>query len=237
MDKPKKEGILNYAFNRWQFNRPRYVGKLSEAIRACAPKNLDEWQEYYLKEVPKRHVPQNWHQMAENMEDHLREIGKKLYGKIREDLRREVESITEQDCIDYVKDVVLRRTFEGYMREKEVVHKQVQTYLHQKGLDFSVKPAPPEWEGRYNVDFYIPIKESENRRFLIGLQVKPISYSNFDRMKNWHEWMEQSHTKFEAEFTGKVFIIFSTSEQGKEKIVNEEILKQIEEEIGRLRQG
>ncbi len=25
-----KEWVLNIAFNRWQFNRPRYVGKLSE---------------------------------------------------------------------------------------------------------------------------------------------------------------------------------------------------------------
>ncbi len=37
-----KEWILNIAFNRWQFNRPRYVGKLSEAIRACAPRTVEE---------------------------------------------------------------------------------------------------------------------------------------------------------------------------------------------------
>ncbi len=34
-----KEWVLNFAFNRWQCNRPRYVGKLAEAIRACAPRS------------------------------------------------------------------------------------------------------------------------------------------------------------------------------------------------------
>jgi hypothetical protein len=32
-----KEWVLNIAFNRWQLNRPRYVGRVAEAIRACAP--------------------------------------------------------------------------------------------------------------------------------------------------------------------------------------------------------
>ncbi len=29
-----KEWVLNIAFNRWQLNRPRYVGKLSAHISA-----------------------------------------------------------------------------------------------------------------------------------------------------------------------------------------------------------
>ncbi|MCX7969059.1 MAG: MjaI family restriction endonuclease [Armatimonadetes bacterium] len=42
--KGAKEWVLNLALNRWQFNRPKYVGKLSEAIRECAPKSLEDWK-------------------------------------------------------------------------------------------------------------------------------------------------------------------------------------------------
>jgi hypothetical protein len=44
-----KEWVLNIAFNRWQFNRPRYVGRLSESIRACAPRTLEDWERYTLE--------------------------------------------------------------------------------------------------------------------------------------------------------------------------------------------
>jgi hypothetical protein len=44
----EKEWALNIAFNRWQFNRPRYVGRLSESIRACAPRTLEDWERYPL---------------------------------------------------------------------------------------------------------------------------------------------------------------------------------------------
>lgn len=89
-----KEWVLNIAFNRWQLNRPRYVGKLSEAIRACAPKTLEEWKAYYFAQVkPEGGL------LGETMEQHLVELGRRLYVKISEQLHAEVRSITEEDCI------------------------------------------------------------------------------------------------------------------------------------------
>ncbi len=234
MSKPKKEWILNLAFNRWQLNRPKYVGKLSEAIRACAPKNFEEWQKYYLEEVPKRHVPPNWVQMGETMKEHLEEIEKRLYVKISEQMRSEVESITEKECVSYVEDVVLRRTFEGYINEQRTVYEQVQEYLHSNGLSFPIESSPPEWEGKYNVDFYITIAESEKHKVFIGLQIKSISYDQFDIMKIWYEWMRSSHEQFTRKSQGKVFIIFSISKGKRKEIVNKEVLDEIIEEITRL---
>lgn len=46
-----KEWVLNAAFNRWQFNRPRYVGRLSESIRESSPRSLNEWEEFYFSSV------------------------------------------------------------------------------------------------------------------------------------------------------------------------------------------
>ena len=42
-----KEWILNSAMNRFQLNFKRNVGAVSEAIRKCSPKILDEWDRLY----------------------------------------------------------------------------------------------------------------------------------------------------------------------------------------------
>lgn len=83
-----KEWILNSATNRFQFNYSRNVGKVSEQIRKCQPKKLEDWEEYYYKKVYSK--------------EHLIELGKRLYTKITEVLRAEIDKITEQDCIDFI---------------------------------------------------------------------------------------------------------------------------------------
>ena len=83
-----KEWILNTAINRWGLQKKKMVGAVSEEIRKCVPRTLQEWEEYYYKNVfPK---------------EHLIEIGRKLYIKITEVLRAEIDEITEEDCINYV---------------------------------------------------------------------------------------------------------------------------------------
>ncbi|MFN3423062.1 MAG: MjaI family restriction endonuclease, partial [Armatimonadota bacterium] len=156
-----KEWVLNIAFNRWQFNRPKYVGKLAEAIRACDPRTLQEWEQYYREQVPQKHVPSGWRMFGQSMDEHLAEIGRRLYAKISEQLKAEVESITEEDCIHYVREVVINRTYEGYLTEKRTIYEQLEQALGVKLL-----PASDEWDRRYNVDFYIPIGNKA-----IGIQI------------------------------------------------------------------
>jgi molybdopterin-guanine dinucleotide biosynthesis protein B len=51
------EWILNNAMNRFQLNFKRNVGAVSEAIRKCAPKTLEEWKEYYFNNIKsKEHI-------------------------------------------------------------------------------------------------------------------------------------------------------------------------------------
>jgi ribosome-binding protein aMBF1 (putative translation factor) len=217
--------VLNIAFNRWQFNRPKYVGKLAEAIRACAPKALQEWEQYYREQVPQKHVPSGWQMFGKNMDEHLAEIGRRLYAKISEQLKAEVESITETDCIQYVREVVINRTYEGYLTEKRTVYEQLEQVLGVKLL-----PAPDEWDRRYNVDFYIPIGDKA-----IGIQIKPITYTQTPEIHKWREWMQTSHKRFEREQGGKVFIVFSVSEKGGNKrIFNPEVVGEIQAEMKRL---
>ena len=56
--------------NRFQLNFKRNVGPTSESIRQCEPKTLEEWREYYFLNV--------------HSEDHIIDLGKKLYIKITE---------------------------------------------------------------------------------------------------------------------------------------------------------
>lgn len=220
-----KEWVLNIAFNRWQLNRPRYVGRVAEAIRACAPKSLEEWDQYYFSEVPQKHVPADWQMLGGTMREHLEEVGRRLYVKISEQLRAEVDAVTEEDCVQYVYDVVIRRTYEGYLTEKQTVYEQLEETLNVK-----LHPAPDEWDRRYNVDFFIPI----GNRF-IGIQIKPVTYSQTPELHRWQEWMRHSHQQFEREQGGKVFIVFSVTEKGgRKRILNAEVIGHIRDELRRL---
>ncbi|CUU06142.1 MjaI restriction endonuclease [Armatimonadetes bacterium GBS] len=215
-----KEWILNIAFNRWQYNRPHYVGKLSESIRECAPRTLEEWERYYFEKVrPTQKM------LADTMEEHLNEIGRRLYVKISEQLRAEIEAITEEDCIQYVYEVVIKRTFEGYLREKKTVYEQLETLLQVK-----MEPAPDEWDRKYNIDFYIKVGER-----YIGIQIKPVSYAQLPEAHKWHEWMAESHRRFEKQVGGRVFIVFSIKKDNTRQIANPEVVDAIREEIARLR--
>ncbi len=52
-----KEWILNSVMNRFQLNFKRNVGATSESIRKCSPKTLDDWKDYYFKNVrSKEHI-------------------------------------------------------------------------------------------------------------------------------------------------------------------------------------
>ena len=146
-----KEWILNSAMNRFQLNFKRNVGATSEAIRKCSPKTLDEWRNYYYTNV--------------RSEQHIEELGKKLYVKISEVIQSEVANVTEQDCIDYMKQLVIERTYDGYTTEIQTIYGQLQAILNM-----TIEPAPDEWDRLFNVDFFIKINDK-----YIGLQIKPVN--------------------------------------------------------------
>jgi len=113
-----KEWILNSAMNRFQLNFKRNVGPTFESIRQCSPKIIEEWREYYFSNVRSK--------------EHIESLGKKLYIKITEVIQAEVEKITEQDCIDYMIQLVIDRTFDGYMTEIKTIYRQLEKELGLK---------------------------------------------------------------------------------------------------------
>jgi len=206
-----KEWILNSAMNRFQLNFKRNVGPTSESIRKCSPKNLEEWREYYFANVRSK--------------DHIADLGKKLYVKITEVIQSEVLDITEQDCIDYMIQLVIDRTYDGYVTEIQTIYGQLQKILNVK-----IDPAPDEWDRLFNVDFYIKINDK-----YIGLQIKPIN-GGIQLPEIFKELSIQAdtHTKFTEVFGGKVFYLFSAKVGDKKEIQNKEVIEEIKKEIDRL---
>lgn len=217
-----KEWILNMATNRWGLNKKDRVGPVSEWIRECAPKCIDEWKIYYFDKLrvflQKKDIPLE-------PSDYLEDLGKKLYTKITEVIRAEIDEVSGEDCIDYIYSLVINRTFEGYRNEVDTVYKKLQIELNAE-----IKPAPDEWDRLYNVDFYIEVGGK-----YIGLQIKPITYKQTPEIHKWEEWLSKTHRKFEEKFGGKVFTIFSIKRGDKKEIYNQEVIQEIKELIGRLR--
>jgi hypothetical protein len=207
-----KEWILNSAMNRFQLNFKRNVGPTSESIRQCAPRTIDEWRDYYFKNVRPR--------------EHIEELGRKLYVKITEVIQAEVEEITEQDCIDYMIQLVIDRTFDGYMTEIKTIYGQLERELQVK-----IEPAPDEWDRLFNVDFFIEIKDN-----YIGLQIKPVNQGiQLSQIFKEKELQLRTHEKFTKQYGGKVFYIFSSTVGERKEIRNKEVIAEIKQEIKRLK--
>jgi hypothetical protein len=218
-----KEWILNIATNRWGLNKKESVGPVSEWIRECAPKTLEEWREFYLKKLEEFLFRKG---INISPSEYLEDLGRKLYTKITEVIRAEIDEVSEEDCINYIYNLVINRTFEGYQTEVETIYK-----LLQRELGVEIKPAPDEWDRLYNIDFYIEVKGK-----YIGLQIKPITYNQTPEIHKWKEWLSRTHKNFEEKFGGKVFIIFSIKKGDKKDIHNREIIEDIRREILRLNQ-
>ena len=206
-----KEWILNSAMNRFQLNFKRNVGATSESIRKCSPKTLDEWREYYFTNVKSK--------------AHIEDLGKKLYIKITEVIQSEVSEVTERDCIDYMIQLVIDRTFDGYMTEIQTIYGQLQNILCVK-----IESAPDEWDRLFNVDFFIKIGEN-----YIGLQIKPVNSGiQFPEIHKEYALQAETHKKFTEIFGGKVFYLFSAKVGDRKEIQNKEVIDEIKKEIERL---
>lgn len=205
-----KEWILNQSMNRWGLNKKTSVGSVSELIRKCSPRTVEDWEKYYYANV--------------YSQQHLVELGQKLYIKITEVIQSEVAEVTEEDCINYIKEVVIKRTFDGYQTEIQTIYGQLQQYI-----PLHIAPAPDEWDRLYNVDFSIEV----NKKY-IGLQIKPTSFEHTPEHQRWEKIQETTHKKFEKKYGGRVFTIFSIKEGKNKKIVNPEVIEEIQKEIERL---
>lgn len=123
-----------------------------------------------------------------------------------------------------MKQLVINRTFDGYMTEIQTIYGQLQSVLNVK-----IEPAPDEWDRLYNVDFFIKIEDK-----YIGLQIKPVNNSlQIPEIHKEYALQAETHKKFSKKYGGPVFYIFSEKINGKKVISNKEVIEEIKKEIER----
>ncbi|MBT7092511.1 MAG: MjaI family restriction endonuclease, partial [Bacteroidetes bacterium] len=158
--------------------------------------------------------------------EYITGLGETLYTKISEVIRSELDSISEEECIDYAYNLVLNRTYEGYRAEIDTIYGQLESIVNRK-----IKPAPDEWDRTYGVDFYIQVNDKN-----IGIQIKPITSMQSINQYQWVEMHRKNHERFKNDFGGRVFFVYSVKGTGKKKkIFNTEVIDQIIDEINRLK--
>lgn len=218
----KRETLLNYGMNRWGLNKASSVGPTSELIRQCAPDSFEKWESFYFD-----NATQKKRNGGKITREFIRDLGQKLYVKLSEVVQNELDSIQEEECIDYAYNLILNRTFEGYRSEIETIYGQLESILGCR-----IHPAPDEWDRIFNVDFYIEVEKK-----FIGLQIKPISSGQALNQYQWIKMHEVNHKKFFERYGGHVFFIFSVKSGNKKNIYNVEVIEKIQQEIEKLKRG
>jgi len=221
----KKEKVLNYTSNTYQLTRPGKVGEVMALIRECQPKALEEWEAFYFKKAytktkePIKITPET-----------LDELGERLYAKITEVVIPEwtaaFEALTLEDCREYIYQVTVVRTFDGFLLEKSVIHDGLAKIFP----DVDFEESDPQLDHAGDIDY---IGKVGKRAF--GVQIKPITANaNFGNY-NMTDRMANSFQNFEEKYGGRVFVIFSSKAGSKKEIVNKKIIDEIGEEIERLK--
>ncbi len=217
----KKEKVLNFTCQTYQLSRPNKVGTVMALIRVCQPRTIDEWEKWYLENAKTDGKNQN-----KVTKESLIELGERLYIKIKEIVIPEwtdaFNQLTLQDCIDYIYNLTINRTFDGFMREKSVIEDN----LAKQFPDVRFDESDPELDHAGDIDYLGWIGDKA-----FGIQIKPITAkSNFGNYSAT-ERMKRSFDDFTDKYGGKVFIVFSVDD----KIENKDVIGKIAEEIVRLR--
>ncbi|MEK7065098.1 MAG: MjaI family restriction endonuclease [Patescibacteria group bacterium] len=217
----KKEKVLNYACQTYQLSRPNKVGAVMALIRECQPKTVGEWEKWYFEKAfteskePIKMTPEI-----------LKELGERLHDKINEVVIPEWQTafseLSLQDCKDYIYNLTINRTYDGFVREKSVVNDGLAKLFPE--VRFVESDNDLDHAGDIDYLGFVGKKA-------FGIQIKPITAkANFGNY-SVSERMRANFADFEKKYHGKVFIVFSLDGE----IGNKEVIKEIEREIKRLK--
>jgi len=217
----KKEKVLNYACQTYQLSRPNKVGTVMALIRECQPRTIDEWEKWYFENAftesksPIKITP-----------GILTELGERLYEKITgvviPEWKAAFDELSLKDCKDYIYNLTINRTFDGFVREKSVVNDGLTSYFPKVKFVESDK----DLDHAGDIDYLGLVGKKA-----FGIQIKPITAkANFGNY-SISERMKANFIDFEKKYHGKVFIVFSLDGE----IGNKEVIKEIGDEIERLK--
>ena len=156
-----------------------------------------------------------------------KELGERLYEKITEvvipEWQEAFNNLTKEDCYNYIYNLTINRTYDGYLREKSVVNDG----LAKEFPEVRFEESPSELDHAGDIDYlgYVTDKKA------FGIQIKPVTaQSNFGNY-SVSERMKASFENFKNDFGGNVFIVFSLDGE----IANKQVIEQIKNDIERLK--
>ncbi len=193
-------------------------------IRECQPKALEEWEQFYFeKAYTKTKEPVKITRRT------LEELGERLYAKITEVIIPEwtaaFRDLTLEDCKEYIYQVTIVRTFDGFLLEKSVVN----DVLSKIFPEVEFEESAPELDHAGDIDY---IGKVGNKAF--GIQIKPVTANANFANYTITERMSRSFQEFEKRYGGRVFVVFSARTGNKKGIVNKDVIEEIKKEIKRL---
>ena len=217
----KKEFLLNHACQLYQLTRPNKVGAVMNLIRQCQPTSIEEWETWYFENAKTEGKTP-----IRISKESLLELGERLYTKMTElvipQIQEAINNITRQDCIDYVYNLTIYRTYDGYQREKSVVNDGLAKIFN----DVEFQESDPELDHAGDIDYVAKVGQ-----YQFGIQIKPVTANANFGGYSLSERMKASFEDFKDKFGGEVFVVYSLDG----KIANEEIINEISKEIERLK--
>lgn len=202
-------------------SRPAKVGAVMALIRECQPSTYEQWKEWYFENAyTATKTP------VKLSVESLTELGERLYEKIQTfvipEWQEAFSQLTLQDCIDYIYNLTINRTYDGYIREKSVVNDG----LAKKFPEITFEESDPELDHAGDIDYVAKVGE-----YQFGIQIKPVTANANFGGYSLSERMKASFNDFTEKYGGKVFIVYSL----KGEIANKDVIESIEKEIERLR--
>ena len=216
----EKEFLLNYVNRRWGLTKTSKVGEVMALIRECQPTSFKEWEEWYFKNAyTKTKAP------VKMTKEILKELGERLYAKLKEivipEITNAIKNLTLEDCLEYIYQLTICRTYDGFLEEKSVVN----DVLAKKFPSVKFDESNPQLDHAGDIDYVGKVGDKA-----FGIQIKPVTVAanlgNYDITAR----MQQSFRDFEEQYGGKVFVVLSIDGE----IANKEVIEQIEQEINRL---
>lgn len=197
------ESTLNNYYNVGGFNRPDRIGYMMRMIRELKPLTVEEWRIWYLENV--------------HDEAFLDCLANEMAASIPERF-----GVTPGECLAYINDVMFRRTFLGYNKEKAAL-----TILRRL-ISPNVQEAPADWDTLYFIDFYLQTASGR----LIGIQLKPDTFYH-----GRYQYVVDIRGKMNAfcqQYNADAFVLtYSTSDGKRDGIAfaNPEVIEEIKAAI------
>ncbi len=216
-----KEFLLNYTNRYWGLTKTTKVGEVMSLIRQCQPNSFEEWETWYFE-----NAFTNTKKPEKVTKETLKELGERLYSKLKETIIPQVieaiNTLTFEDCIEYIYQLTIYRTYDGYMTEKSVIFDN----LGKIFKEVIFEESDPQLDHAGDIDFIGKVGN-----FAFGLQIKPVTANanlgNYDVSAR----MQNSFKDFQEKYGGKVFIVYSVDD----KIINKDVYDKIKTEIERLK--